>query len=826
MEFHAALAASARTIDPDRMAYVAGYNRETLSGLQMVAPGEFEYTTTMAGDGRVPHLLGLLPNVPTYYIEETHGDLPRSERLLAAVEELVERGSTSALPTEAPILRTVAEGTRGRRPAVEHRVATDLEEIARRVDRNEATAEETRYLEEVCEQAGHGRSVSVAKIPAVAETSKRRKVTERFRLKIEVLLGDVTQVHAPLLVVGRYNGTTPVAALGALDRALDFWISRAGEQGMIGSDLGELFFIPVPRNVLGAQNLMLAGLGDPGRFTRDDLRFLMMNVATAASGLKLDHLATVLIGTGNGGLARDRAVRGYLTGIADALARTQPGQRLRRITIVERDPAVHQEIYKLLLEVGGNQTIPNLDLQVQQRRLARLPERPADIDRPEDLPELEGPRITVERNGETFRFSALTLDAVVPVRDVPIQAHFANGIAERLVNSTTADEQIKYGRLLHTYLMPEDFQRLLADGGPLTLVLDSSTASFPWEMACFGNASRPLFLGPDAELARQFRTMLSSPPGVMPPLGPRLKILVVADPAPEPELQLPGARREGREVVRVLESFKRRPGLNLEIVQRIGALECDPVEILALLLSEEFDIVHFAGHGVFDQQNAHLRGWVFSRDLILGARDIFRARQVPRLIFANACFSAVVRPGAAPSSDDLNRQLAGLAEAFFERGVQNYIGSGWPVDDAAAVAFAQNFYECLLAGDTLGHSLSAARRSIFGQGSTWGAYQHYGRASTKLVLTSAATPRPGFPAPATRTSRSTPLKTPVARPAARPVAVAAEDKSARHLPLPTGPKRTTLVDGTRPAMSKPAGKTVRPHRLTSSRSRRRMTLPG
>jgi len=49
----------------------------------------------------------------------------------------------------------------------------------------------------------------------------------------------------------------------------------------------------------------------------------------------------------------------------------------------------------------------------------------------------------------------------------------------------------------------------------------------------------------------------------------------------------------------VLNRFKRENGLDSYGPEHIGATACDPIEILALLLSEEFDIVHYAGHGVF-----------------------------------------------------------------------------------------------------------------------------------------------------------------------------------------------------------------------------------
>jgi CHAT domain-containing protein len=121
---------------------------------------------------------------------------------------------------------------------------------------------------------------------------------------------------------------------------------------------------------------------------------------------------------------------------------------------------------------------------------------------------------------------------------------------------------------------------------------------------------------------------------------------------------------------------------------------------------------------------------------VLSAKDIFRARRVPRLIFANACFSGVIRSGQPFTLQESNRSLAGLAQAFFERGVQNYIGTGWPVDDAAALEFAKVFYGEALSGKDLGSSLSEAREAILTSGATWGAYQHYGQATAKLIALS------------------------------------------------------------------------------------------
>jgi hypothetical protein len=418
----------------------------------------------------------------------------------------------------------------------------------------------------------------------------------------------------------------------------------------------------------------------------------------------------------------------------------------------------------MLKVIKSEDSAARLDIEVETSVLPvadkHQPERP----RQDFVPTKFGPRITVEREGDLFRFSALTQTAVIPVREVDVQSFFADGIARDLMFSTNRDEQETYGRLLNTVLLPEDFSQVLNTSEPLTLVVDGNTASFPWEMACFATPSGSAYFGTNLSLTRQFRTFLSGAPGVAPPLNDTLRVLVIADPAPEPEYQLLGARAEGRAVVRVLNYIKSRWNLKIDVVDRIGYTECDPVRILGLILEGGFDVIHYAGHGTFDDKNPSRGGWVFGANSYLTAREIFRARRVPRLIFANACFSAVVNSNQQLSAAEMNRHLAGIAEAFFERGVQNYIGAGWPVQDDLAVNFATTFYEYALTGQpldvvnkgldleeggglggseapppgftsdrTLGQALRHARERIIHNGSTWGAYHHYGNANDFLL---------------------------------------------------------------------------------------------
>ncbi len=758
--FFTDLEASA-TIDPARMIYVAGCRQPTIESMTIDGRGDFEYTLSRDGDGRVPHSLGLLPSVPTYYVDEVHGDLARNEGVLISLDELLETGSTQGLET-AP-LRALERATPSMR---EYRSATDLvlmEDLARIADAAQqrgGVAELSRQDLELCEDAliraalGSGRSTRPPRPAAKIEPAIAGR---KMGLRVKVQMADICDVSAQVICVGHYRGLTPVRGLGAVDARLDGWISLAVKQGMIGGTLGETFYVPGAGRI-GAGGVVIAGMGEFGTFNEDRLRILMTNVAMGAGALGIQTMATLLVGAGEGNLGLDKVLRGLLNGIgiglSNLLDETGTDPSLQEVTIVERDAARFIYVVDQLEKLSDEDVLPNVRLHLKKPTASELGRaRKMATARPEGTrstsrgakaaqPEFQEVRITVESPNagkDTYRFSAIAPNSVVPVREVEINADVVRRTAEALRTSDSRIDHRKYGRLLYDYLLPADFHDLIDGDLPVRLIVDRATAAVPWEMACFETRSGGdlRWLGLELRLSRQFRSLLTQPPGTTPPLNDHLKILVIADPAKERELQLPFARMEGRRVVDVLRRMN-RPGLRIDVESRIGPSECDMVEILAQILVGGFDVVHFAGHGDYDPASPMSSGWIFGRDQVLTARDIFRARRVPRLIFANACFSGVIRDATAHAPDELSKGLASIAQAFFERGVPNFIGSGWPIGDQQAAGFAETFYENAL-GKTrrLLDAVTTARRSIFdeGIGATWGAYQFYGNPGDQLFRT-------------------------------------------------------------------------------------------
>ncbi len=638
-------------------------------------------------------------------------------------------------------------------------------------------------------------------------------------IAIEIVGGDLLESDEVLIAAGLYEGLPPMGVARQLDIRLNSMISWAIEQRIIAPRLGELAYVPILHEQIKSRGILMAGLGEPGRLDRDDYRLVITNLVGATLCLGFDRIGLVLAGSSHRGLPLDLAAEGLVKGATDACRRAlgsswSVGGKVvpSRITIAlkERNAERFDQLMKIFDRLNSPYNLPEkvtLTLTYGDRPPpVCIIAEPDGATRADLMPNTPVTRITVASSRSVastigaesqedvdliLQYSAMTNTAAVPIRERVLKSYFANRLPERVITATTARDRESYGRLLGGYFLPEDFLRLLdePDPDPLTLVLDHDTANYPWEMAAMKGYRGIAYFGPDLMLTRQFRSLISAAPGLAPNRNSQLKILIIADPAPH--MPLEGAREEGRVVVRAfaLAGMAWGRSISLDLTIRIepiaaeksmqkaqkAALErwagealadsgvhwdiaaCDPLEILALLMNEHYDVIHFAGHGVFDVRTGR-KGWIFDKGCLLSADEILKTRQVPRLVFANACHTSRFGDVNSPEAEALPEQV-GLAEAFFARGVCNYIGAGWKIDDVLAKKFATTFYleslgvrladtsqvsvrtEGKAPPSTLGEALAAARRSVFPESdyltavaaSTWGAYQHYGQMNDKLL---------------------------------------------------------------------------------------------
>jgi hypothetical protein len=694
-------------------------------------------------------------------------------------------------------------------------------------------------------------SGAAAAAPLQAPTAKSSPVTNAVKtdaapggaaakpdleVHIKLVCGGITRVKVPVVIGARYDGLPFAGPTKAFDQLLDSWMTRAVDLGIIGSALGQLFPINLQlyhkADKLNARNLLLAGMGEPGRFAQDSLQFIFSNIVVAIKAMGESEFATMLIGTRRNELSIGEAVRGLVQGIQDGYERilaitedvTEDRDSLRSVAQLPLSiTLVHANAAKLKLI---NDELTALVSGTQYRNtkftISPGPDVAADPDfepSPKDVepdPPVTYLRITRSNSPvrgksvlpgkqkkpaarpaanlfatDVFQFSALSDVAVVPQRQLEVNRRLMRDLPGRMTDDCTPVERAAFATFFTNYLIPDDFRKLTEGPASLTLEVDETTAVYPWEMAGKKKFASASFLGTNIAVSRQFRSVLSPPPTSPPALNSKLNALIIADPAGG-ELKLQGARDEGAAVVEVLEQARIAWGGRYEITAtvRIGprddesvqplleklrvqnkcvasAEPCDPLELAVLLVNEQYDLVHYAGHGRSDPKAG--TGWLFAKDCILTAKDIFRVRQVPRLVFANACFSAVT---AIADHDEQRKHMTGLAQAFFGRGIPNFIGAGWQVDDACAAECARWFYARVMglrlptAGGgiigrappaTIGNALLEARRvvqSLNPKSSSWGAYQHYGHVNDKLVAmanapeTEAAAGSAGGPPPA------------------------------------------------------------------------------
>ncbi|MCA9695548.1 MAG: CHAT domain-containing protein [Myxococcales bacterium] len=196
-----------------------------------------------------------------------------------------------------------------------------------------------------------------------------------------------------------------------------------------------------------------------------------------------------------------------------------------------------------------------------------------------------------------------------------------------------------------------------------------------------------------------------------------LRVLIVGDPALDPGspagAQLPGARAEAEEVAARFEALDQEYGAAMDFRRERDVFIHKTVTRAAmrrLLRDRGYDIVHFAGHGVFNPGHPERSAWLMS-DGPLWASELRNtlawSRSPPWLIYANACEAGMSR---AQESSRYSGDVFGLATACINQGVKAYVAPLWQISEVAGKSMAVAFYEeLLLRSATLGVALQSAR---------------------------------------------------------------------------------------------------------------------
>lgn len=811
----------ADVVDGGRMHYIAGCNRRTHDDiLDWKRLDSLEgYSASLNGDGTVPHRLGLLERngsrIPTWFVQEEHGALPNNERVIAATNMLLVQDKCD--------LSTNAIGARG---VAMDRMATNNAAVDARKKRSDDETRLTAIMDQLhlhtrATESAQGTSVSPAEIEAAeivlrgflavptsasAESPDEPllpsppKKTAPPKIEIALLRADLAELPAApknilpvdAISVGHYLGVAPQNAELALDRVVSGWkagdpdakllITALNLRGSIASQLGQQFIVPDPRHP--GRLAVLVGMGNPGKFGIPELTVAVRELVWTLGRMNRRHLATVLIGAGEGNLSIPLALQAWLRGIRRALFEVNAADaiQLERLTFIERSPANFVRLHLALTEAVNRLRVETKDHKLDPERLeiayvapdsklldvAKVDAEKLEISRVRKsvkrefngekqklMGGIEPVRFTVGLSKDTYEFSVLSNEASIPQRNTTVDPRLVDEINNDLVAAPSFIRQQNLGNLLGRMLVPEELRSVIVQPGvPTVLLVDATTARIHFEMAALSPAAgnskldatleriefdelfAATFVGVAASLTRQLRTTFAPLPE--PPImsGLPLRILVIADPCEE--APLPGAQQEGEAVAQLFEQFK-ESGANIELVRLFGPSEATRVAVLDHLINQRFDLVHYAGHCFFKANDPPRSGWLFSGNQVLSAYELSRVDRIPRFVFSNACESGITPDRA----DQRNAGLApSFAESFFARGVCNFICTAWPVDDTAALAFASRFYSGLLGlgrnAEAIHEAMKAARIEIaaLGQGglATWGAYQHYGDPNFRISL--------------------------------------------------------------------------------------------
>jgi pimeloyl-ACP methyl ester carboxylesterase len=380
--------------DPERLLYIAGANLLTPVGIQIVAPGQFSYVESFDGDGRVPHELGLLEGVTTYWVDRgVHGDLVKHSQVLDGITDLLRTGLTSAMSTSKPAAR--AERGVGEKPVPADAVALLSPEVdailARpKLERSagappELTPEEQIRLENLgfAEYLGTGDEVGAGARalagdgppqgdgtgPPDSAAPVEGAAAALRTLSVEVVWGDVTTIDADVYTVGHYEGVQPQRAELGLDEAVSgvrgkdvydprsLVITQHTRRGTLRAEVGDVAYFPWDSDGQEGRVVVVAGMGRPGTFNAEALRRLVHSVAIAVAALPgVKTACSVMIGSGEGTLSISEVVHEYVEGIADAADEVAAGgenifaQPVEKLIIAELDRGRAEDILEAFQE--------------------------------------------------------------------------------------------------------------------------------------------------------------------------------------------------------------------------------------------------------------------------------------------------------------------------------------------------------------------------------------------------------------------------------------------------------------------------------------------
>ena len=703
--------------------YIAGRDKDTPCGyriddtirgkeLVLLSTGEGDQSCTW--DMSIPQKISQKDNV--YFVDVSHGPLSSKPVMFAGLKEILSKGSTALFPKKRPSVRATERVFR----------KTDTYDFDLSPDGVEKT------------------------ILGISDDDLLFG-PQQTTLKVSVSNGDLRYATYPVLAGHFYNDGI-ISAEKSIDWNLNGELSRRHKLGLYPGSIGssKIFLRKDNSKFKGA---LIAGLGRQGELTSYQVMRTIeqgisnylseYNTAIDSKDKKAEGTAIgispLVIGSGYGGLTIESSIVAILQAIQSANSKISRiyGETAKLVEVVEFIELYKDRALSCVHAIKSIEKSDTLGLNIQWinysiKKLPGLRER-----LPVDNTSEWWTRINVRNAGsddgdhkarQGLRVSISTDAAREEVRFLGSNNETVVQLLEEM--STDNKWSPELAKTIFELLIPTDFKSQVKRQNNINWILDEEAAAYPWELLQDGlENTKPLCV--NAGMIRQLATT-----------DYRINInsviennaLVIADPDLKGYCtQLPGARAEGEQVA---ERFKTH---SYQVTQSING---SAAEILIAMFSKSYKIVHLAGHGVFNTDASKPSGMLIGNNAFLTTFEVSQMSEVPELVFVNCCFLGKTDTIAEEFYKSRYKLAANIGTQLIQIGVKAVIVSGWAVDDEAALAFSEEFYNKMFLNYQFGQAVKAAREKVYNlyktRTNTWGAYQCYGDPFYTLDTASAA----------------------------------------------------------------------------------------
>jgi len=704
----------------DPIVYVAGYGQGAPVAVDIDKNQEVLIRGTNQGDGTVPWASGILPELKEdriYYLNAPHGDLANTKESFPAIYELLTKGSTERLPKIPP-----------------------------KVDRGQ---EENYILRD--------EDVEIYPTQIDLETSVLRAAPVEYKapptrpVRVSVAHGNLSFCSDPV-AVGHYEGDGLYSAERALNHHLN---GRLNARHVLGLYPGPEGTAEVVLNDIGEKpgGAVIVGLGQAGELSPFKLTQAFA-MALREYGIKAVEngrvgedgeirISTLLIGTGAMGLTVNNSVDAILNGVLQAnKSFTQMADVKQAQEHLDYNVRIAEvrfiELYKDQAILAARALTPFLDKEEFAINPLLQSMRGGWNRVAYDEPAGWWNRIYIRASaGDTLTFSVPTDRARAEESRLGVQRNNVDSLIAQSVRNPNWDENL--ATAMFELMIPNRLKGAFKDMNDVLFVLDEEAASYPWELLYDRRMGGDKPIVAQAGMIRQFITGTFRENVVD---VKNKNVLVVGNPADTPAgfADLPGAEQEA---VLVAAKFKEN-GYEVE-----PSIHADSSSIMVDLFSKDYRVLHLAGHGVYnytyidspESTPRKVTGMVLGNGVFLTANEIQNKMNIPELVFINCCHLGKLSDRDEEDEagkNEFNKFAASLSRELIEMGVKAVVAAGWAVDDAAAMSFAEIFYDHLLRGYPFGDAIKAARTEIYEQHgdrtNTWAAYQCYGDPAYRLVV--------------------------------------------------------------------------------------------